>query len=220
MFYFSGSQSCVGFCKWVLQRLRQGVKNACPAPKGGARSPPAAACPRRAWPSTSGSDAGTLGREGRQCRSLAEGSCPAVPSACGARAALPVLGAAPASRATLPRGKRAARRDTAASFGRAGHADPVGTGHLPRPALGADQCGVQLRACRRLPKPPSWGRRPTWRDLPPEEELLQHDGMVVLEGEAPADHDVQQHAQGPDGGRMAVVAAQPDPLGRAVGVRS
>ena len=32
----------------------------------------------------------------------------------------------------------------------------------------------------------------------PKEELPRHDVVVIPEGEAPADHDVQQHAQGPD----------------------
>ena len=54
----------------------------------------------------------------------------------------------------------------------------------------------------------------------PEEELPRHDVTVFAEGEAPADHDVQQHAQGPDGCRMAVVAAKGDPLGWAVHVCS
>lgn len=57
---------------------------------------------------------------------------------------------------------------------------------------------------------------PTWRHLPPEEERPPHDVMVVPEGEAPADHDIQQHAQGPDGRRLLAVGAQADPLGRAV----
>lgn len=135
VFYFSGPQSCVGLGNRVLQRLRRGIKDACPAPKGGARSPPALACPRGAWTNTSGSDVGTLGREARKRRSLAEGSCPAAPGARRAGAVLRVLRAVPASRLTLPFAGQRHGRTRATSFSQACHTDPVVAGLLLRPAL-------------------------------------------------------------------------------------
>lgn len=38
------------------------------------------------------------------------------------------------------------------------------------------------------------------RDAASEEELSPDDVLVLLEGDVPADHVVEQHAQGPDGG--------------------
>lgn len=105
------------------------------------------------------------------------------------------------------------------------HSQPL-RGRLLRPALeGTWSCrraapGPGRAARCHLPKPGCWRLTPTWRDLLPEEELAQHDVVVVLEGQVAADHFVEQHTQGPDGGRMAVVAAQADPLGRAVHVCS
>ncbi len=42
------------------------------------------------------------------------------------------------------------------------------------------------------------------------------DLLIRLEGDVSANHVVQQDAQGPDSGGVAVVAAKHDPLGRRV----
>lgn len=51
---------------WVLQRLQQGIKYACPTHKGGTRSFPALACPRGALTNTSRSDIDSPGKEARK----------------------------------------------------------------------------------------------------------------------------------------------------------
>lgn len=61
---------------------------------------------------------------------------------------------------------------------------------------------------------------PTSRNPPSEEELSPDDVLILLEGDIPADHVVEQHAQGPDGGWTAMVAMVADPLWRAVHPRS
>lgn len=65
--------------------------------------------------------------------------------------------------------------------------------------------------CRPAQAPPH-----TWGDPPPEEEAAPQDLLVLLEGDVPAHHVIEQHAQGPDGGRAPVVAVVADPLRRAV----
>lgn len=56
----------------------------------------------------------------------------------------------------------------------------------------------------------------TWGDPPAEEEAAPQNLLVLLEGDVPAHHVIEQHPQGPDGGRAPVVAVVADPLGRAV----
>ena len=58
------------------------------------------------------------------------------------------------------------------------------------------------------------------RDAPPEVELGVADLLVLLEGDVPADHVVEEDAQGPDGGRHPVVAGAPDPLRGGVDMSS
>lgn len=213
-------ESCVGRGNWVLQRLRQGLKNGCRAPRGGARSPPAPACPRGAWTNTSRSGVGTLDRERRQKAPVSCGRRPRGPGrparaqsrALASRPALPCAGERRGGTRPPPSAPCAtltpwARATSCGQPGRAGPAEPPGA-----------RAGL-LRAAL-CPSLPSGGRLPTWRDLAPEAELPQDDVPVVPEGEAPAHHAVQQHAQGPDGGRVAAVAAEADPLGRAVGACS
>lgn len=164
-------ESCVGLGNWVLQRLRQGIKTSCPAPKGAAGSSPAPAGLRAAWTNTSRSDAGTLNRERRQKAPVTRGRL-LLPSG-SRRLQKPGRAASAPSRAGLPthpaRCGRAARRDTATSFSHAGRTDPVGTGHLPRPALEGRPrraAGGPRRAGRRpLPKP-AFGRPHTNLERP------------------------------------------------------
>merc|ERR1719458_1956183 len=56
-------------------------------------------------------------------------------------------------------------------------------------------------------------------DAPPEVELGVADLLVLLEWDVPADHVVEEDAQGPDGGRHPVVPRAPDPLRRGVDSR-
>ena len=51
---------------------------------------------------------------------------------------------------------------------------------------------------------------------PPEAELCVADLLVLLEGDVAADYVVEEPAQGPDGQRVAVVAAASDPFWRSV----
>lgn len=60
----------------------------------------------------------------------------------------------------------------------------------------------------------------TCGDAPPEEQLAPGDLLVVLKGNVPAHHVVQQDAQGPHCGRAAVVPVVLDPLGGAVHPRA
>lgn len=46
------------------------------------------------------------------------------------------------------------------------------------------------------------------------------DLLVLLKGDVPTDHVVEQDPQGPDGGRAAVVTVELDPLGGAVDPRA
>lgn len=46
------------------------------------------------------------------------------------------------------------------------------------------------------------------------------DLLVLLKGDVPTDHVVEQNPQGPDGGRAAVVTVELDPLGGAVDPRA
>ena len=50
----------------------------------------------------------------------------------------------------------------------------------------------------------------------PEADLGGADLLVLLERDVPADHVVEQDAQGPHGGWVAVVAVATDPLGRGI----
>ena len=45
-----------------------------------------------------------------------------------------------------------------------------------------------------------------------EGKLWVADLLVFLEGDVPAHHVIQEDAEGPDGERIAVVSAAPDPL--------
>ena len=51
---------------------------------------------------------------------------------------------------------------------------------------------------------------------PPEAQLRVADLLVLLEGDVAADHVVEEDAQGPDGQRVAVVAAAANPFRRRV----
>lgn len=74
---------------------------------------------------------------------------------------------------------------------------------LLQPPTG-DEAPPELPVSCRLPKPiippVSQSRVPTRRDAPSEEELSPDDVLVLLEGDVPTDHVVEQDAQGPDGG--------------------
>ena len=54
----------------------------------------------------------------------------------------------------------------------------------------------------------------------PELDLGVADLLVLLEGDVAAHHVVEQDPKAPDGGRVAVVAAVPDPLWGCVHSRS
>lgn len=56
----------------------------------------------------------------------------------------------------------------------------------------------------------------TWGDPPAEEDAAPENLLVLLKGNVPAHHVIEQHAQRPHGGRAPVVAVVADPLGRAV----
>ena len=52
--------------------------------------------------------------------------------------------------------------------------------------------------------------------LEPEVDLGLADLLVRLEGDVPADHVVEEDSQGPDGGGIAVILTEQDPLGGSV----
>lgn len=57
-------------------------------------------------------------------------------------------------------------------------------------------------------------------DLSPEVDSSPQDLLVLLEGDVPADHVIEQHAERPDGGRAAVISVRLDPLWRTIDPRT
>ena len=55
-----------------------------------------------------------------------------------------------------------------------------------------------------------------WADPVPEVHLSRADLFILLKGDVPANHVIEENSKRPDGGRGAVIAVQPDPLRRGV----
>ncbi len=74
--------------------------------------------------------------------------------------------------------------------------------------------------CRVYPKALGDQVLALWTDVAVEADPRAADLLVRLEGDVAADHVVQEDAQAPDSGLVAVVLVALDPLGRGIHTRT
>lgn len=83
------------------------------------------------------------------------------------------------------------------------------------PAPRSSGCSAPSTALARLAGPAPHPPR-TWGDSPPEEEAASENLLVLLEGNVPTHHIIEQYAQRPHRCRAPVVAVVADPFRGAV----